>query len=189
METQFADSEDIKNSLKSILKFIGENPDREGLKETPGRMLKSWSELFSGYNQKPEDLLKCFTEGACDEMVILKKIEYYSTCEHHFLPFFGEISIGYIPDGRVVGISKLARLVEIFSRRLQIQERLTSQIANSMETNLHPKGVIVVCTGKHFCMTSRGVEKQKSEMATSAIRGVFKDSDSARNEFLSLISL
>jgi len=143
-----------------MLELIGEDPNREGLLETPARVVKSWGELYGGYNQKPEAILKTFSEGTCDEMVVLKQIEFYSMCEHHMLPFFGKISVGYIPDKAVVGISKLARLVEVFSRRLQIQERLTGQIADALIEHLKPKGVMVVCEAKHLCMVARGVGKQ-----------------------------
>ena len=173
--------------FRHLLKSIGENPDREGLLETPSRMMKSYRHIFGGYGEDPAKILKCFKEGSCDEMVILKNCEFYSTCEHHFLPFFGTVSIAYIPDGRVVGISKLARLVDCFARRLQIQERMTSQIADCIQDTLNAKGVYVVCEAEHLCMKSRGVAKQKTSMVTSAIRGMFERPE-ARAEFLSLLS-
>lgn len=177
----------IEDSLVRVLQYIGEDPKREGLVDTPKRIVKSWGKLFSGYDQKPEDILKTtFVDGACNEMVILKDIEFYSTCEHHMLPFLGKVSIGYIPDKKVVGISKLARLVEVFARRMQIQERLSSEIADSIMDVLDAKGVMVVIEAKHLCMTSRGVEKQNSVMITSAIRGVFEQRET-RDEFLTLI--
>lgn len=177
----------IEDNLVRVLQFIGEDPKREGLVDTPKRIVKSWGKLFSGYDQKPEDILKTtFVDGACNEMVILKDIEFYSTCEHHMLPFLGKVSIGYIPDKKVVGISKLARLVEVFARRMQIQERLSSEIADSIMDVLDAKGVMVVIEAKHLCMTSRGVEKQNSVMITSAIRGVFEQKET-RDEFLTLI--
>lgn len=169
-----------------MLAYIGDDPNREGLKETPKRIIKSWGKLFSGYSQKPESVLKTFTEGSCDEMVILKNIEFYSTCEHHFLPFFGTISIGYLPNKRVLGISKLARLVEIYSRRLQIQEKLVAQIADSLMEHLHPLGVMVVCKAKHMCICARGVEKNQAEMITSALRGAFNKAE-VRQEFLQFV--
>lgn len=187
MDTVSPDSENIRNKIVDILSFIGDNPEREGLTETPDRIIKSWDKLFSGYKQNPKDILKTFSEGKCDEMVILKNIEFYSTCEHHFLPFYGKISIGYLPDKKVVGISKLARLAEIYARRLQIQERMTTQIADALMNNLQPFGVMVICEAQHFCMISRGVEKQNSIMMTSAVRGVFKEDNKAREEFLKLI--
>lgn len=178
--------EQLSKNICDILTYIGENPEREGLKETPKRMIKSWQKLFSGYTQKPESVLKTFTEGSCEEMVILKDIEFYSMCEHHFMPFFGTISIGYLPNKKVIGISKLARLVEIYSRRLQIQENLVAQIADSLMENLHPLGVMVVCKAKHMCICSRGVEKHNAEMITSALRGVFNKHE-VRQEFLQFV--
>lgn len=186
MAIEHTNTENIENKIRDILFYIGENPDREGLRKTPKRIIKSWDKLFGGYNQKPENILKTFTEGACDELVILKDIEFYSICEHHFVPFFGKISIGYVPDKKVIGISKLARLVEIYSRRLQIQERMTTQIVEAIMKYIKPKGAIAICKARHLCMLSRGVEKQNSVMVTSAIRGIFKK-DAARQEFLKLI--
>lgn len=177
----------IERHAKKILEYIGEDTSREGLLETPKRMRKAWDEIFSGYKTDPKDLVKCFTKGTCEEMVILKNAEFYSTCEHHFFPFFGHCSIGYIPDGKVIGVSKLARILDCFSKRMQIQERMTSQIADFLVEELQPKGVFVLCEGVHFCMTSRGVRKQDASMITSAIRGVFKDNAQTRNEFLHLI--
>lgn len=177
----------IERHAKKILEYIGEDPTREGLLETPKRMRRAWDEIFSGYKTDPKDLVKCFTKGTCEEMVILKNAEFYSTCEHHFFPFFGHCSIGYIPDGKVIGVSKLARILDCFSKRMQIQERMTSQIADFLVEELQPKGVFVLCEGVHFCMTSRGVRKQDASMVTSAIRGIFKDSATTRNEFLHLI--
>ena len=177
----------MKNELEKILKAIGDDPSREGLIGTPEMIERSWEKLYGGYKQNAKDVLKTtFTEGSCDEMVILKNIEFYSTCEHHMLPFFGSIHIGYIPNKKVVGISKLARLVECFARRLQIQERLVTQIADSIEKELEALGVYVIAEAQHFCMTARGVEKQKSKMVTAAIRGEFKNT-AARNEFLQLV--
>lgn len=176
----------IHQNLKEILAYMGENPDREGLLETPKRVMKSWDKLFGGYKQKPESVLKTFTEGSCDEMVILKDIEFYSMCEHHMLPFFGTISIGYLPNKKVIGISKLARLVEIYSRRLQIQEKLVAQIADSLMQHLKPLGVMVVCKAKHMCICSRGIEKHNAEMITSALRGVFNKNE-VRQEFLQFV--
>ena len=187
MDTEHTDAQNIEDKIKDILKFIGDDPNREGLKETPKRMVKSWQELFSGYNKKPEDIIKTFGEGACNEMVILKDIDFFSTCEHHFLPFSGQIYIGYIPNGKVLGISKLVRLVEIYSRRLQIQEKMTTEIADTLMKVLEPLGVMVVCKAQHFCMISRGVKKQNTIMVTSAVRGVFDEDIKTRNEFMELI--
>lgn len=177
----------MKNLIREIIKLIGDDPKREGLIDTPRRVEEASKKLFSGYGQDPKMILKTnFADGACKEMVILKNIEFYSTCEHHLLPFFGIVHIGYIPDLAVVGISKLARLVECFSRRLQIQERMTAQIADAILDHVKALGVMVTVKAKHFCMTARGVEKQKSIMITSAIRGIFHEDDKVRNEFLQL---
>ena len=174
-------------AITRILSAIGDDPQREGLLNTPQRVIRSWEKLYGGYKEDPADVLKTvFVEGACDEMVILKDIEFYSTCEHHMLPFFGRASIGYIPSGRVVGVSKLARLLEVFARRLQIQERLTAQVADALVTYLTPKGAMVILEAQHFCMTARGVEKQDSIMVTSAIRGIFSTPE-VRAEFMSLV--
>lgn len=203
MEAQFANSKNYQSKMKKkrrltpkqmekrivdILEFIGEDVSREGLIDTPSRIVRSWERLYGGYNQDPVDILKTtFKEGSCAEMVILKNIEFYSTCEHHMLPFFGSISIGYLPDKKVVGVSKLARLIECFSRRMQIQERMTKDIADCIMNILGARGVMVVCEAKHLCMVARGVEKQNSVMVTSAVRGVFKEDAVVRNEFLKLI--
>jgi len=179
---------DIQSHIVRVLEYIGEDPNREGLKDTPKRMVKSWEKLFGGYDKDPVEILKrTFGSEKYDEMVFLKDIEFYSTCEHHFLPFFGRITIAYIPKNTVVGISKLARLVEIFARRLQIQERLTTQIADTMNLVLQPLGVGVYCEAQHFCMTSRGVEKQNSKMITNCLFGVIKEDARAREEFMSLV--
>jgi len=174
-------------AVTRILSAIGDDPDREGLRDTPKRVIKSWEKLYGGYNINPADVLRTvFTDGHCDEMVVLRDIEFYSNCEHHMLPFFGKCHIGYLPDGRVVGLSKLARLVEVFSRRLQIQERLTAEIADALQEHLAPKGCMVVVEAQHLCMLARGVEKQESQMVTSAIRGQFKEI-TTRNEFMQLV--
>lgn len=178
--------EKVLQNLREILAYIGDDPSREGLLETPKRIVKSWKKLYGGYAQKPQDVLKTFVEGSCEEMVVLKDIEFYSTCEHHLQPFFGTISIGYLPNGRVLGISKLARLVEVFARRLQIQEKLVAQIADSLMETLHPHGVMVVCKAKHMCISSRGIEKHNATMVTSAIRGAFNKLE-VRSEFLEMI--
>ncbi|MBP8689495.1 GTP cyclohydrolase I FolE [Patescibacteria group bacterium] len=179
---------EVKNIISSLLQYIGENTEREGLRETPERVLKSFKELFGGYKVNTADIFKTFTEGNCQEMVVLKNIEFVSFCEHHILPFYGEISIGYIPNGKVIGVSKLARLVEIFSKRLQIQENLTKQIADEINNKLEPLGVMVVCKAKHLCMIARGIKKQNAVMVTSAIRGRFNDNN-VREEFLKLLEI
>ena len=178
---------DIEENLKKILEYIGEDTSREGLLETPKRMQRAYDEIFAGYKQNPKDLMKTFTEGTCDEMVVLKNCEFYSTCEHHFLPFFGHISIGYLPNKKVIGISKLARLVDCFAKRMQIQEKMTTQIADCIMNELDAKGVIVICEAQHFCMKSRGVKKQEASMITSAIRGEFRSNIALRQEFLAVI--
>ena len=176
----------IKGDLKQILKFIGDDPEREGLLETPNRIIRSWSRLYGGYHRNVESIMKTFEEDSSDQMVILKDIEFYSTCEHHMLPFFGKAHIAYIPDGKVVGISKLARILEIFSRRLQIQERLTGEITEALMEHLKPLGAACMIEAQHFCMVSRGVEKQNSIMVTSSLKGVFSDPD-VKAEFFQLI--
>ena len=178
---------DPEISVKQILAFIGDNPNREGLKETPKRVVKSWEKLFGGYGQNVRDTLKVFEDDTSDEMVILKDIEFYSTCEHHLLPFFGRAHIAYIPNESVVGISKLARILEIFSRRLQIQERICRQVTSALMEYLQPQGAACMLEAQHFCMTSRGVEKQNSIMITSSLEGVFKEDSATRQEFLSLV--
>ena len=177
----------ITQAIENQIEFIGDDPKREGLIGTPERVIKGWGKLYSGYKQNAADILKTtFINGKCDEMVILKDIEFYSTCEHHLLPFYGKIHIGYIPQDKVIGISKLARLTECFARRMQIQERMTAQIADAIMSNLKPLGAMVIAEACHFCMKARGVEKQNSRMITSAIRGVFKNIE-VRNEFMQLI--
>ncbi len=173
--------------VRAMLKAIGEDPDREGLQDTPKRVIKSWKQIFAGYGQKVEDILTVFDSENYDQMVLLKDIEFYSNCEHHMQPFFGKAHVAYIPNGKIVGISKLARVVDIFSKRLQNQERLTWQVAEALEKALNPKGIAVVMEGKHFCMMCRGVGKQNSIMKTAEVRGVFRDDLSARTEFYNLI--
>jgi GTP cyclohydrolase IA len=177
----------VHYSVLEIIEFIGDDPNREGLEETPKRVIESWSELFSGYGSCVEAIFKTFDDGACDEMVLLKNIEFYSTCEHHMLPFMGMSHIAYIPNGKVIGISKLARLLEIFARRLQIQERIGMQVTEALQTHLRPKGAACVLQAKHLCMTCRGVNKQGSEMVTSSLTGVFRENTAARAELFSLI--
>jgi GTP cyclohydrolase I len=179
----------IEKSLKQILKHIGDNPKREGLKQTPKRMIKSWQTLFSGYSINPKSVIKTFKDGVCNEIITLRNIEFYSMCEHHFLPFFGHISIGYLPYKKIIGLSKLARIVEIYARRLQIQERMTSEIADLIQNELEPQGVIVICKSKHLCMVARGVNKQNGEMVTSAVRGLFLTNPPARDEFFRTLEL
>ena len=166
--------EEATKAVCEIIRLIGDNPGREGVAETPKRVVKSWETIYGGYRQKAEDVLTAqFNSENYDEMVVLKNIEFFSTCEHHMLPFYGKAHVAYIPNGSIVGISKLARLVEVFSRRLQIQERLTTQIADSLMDIIMPIGCGVVIEAKHFCMVSRGVNKQNSIMETSTLRGIF----------------
>lgn len=177
--------------VRQILKDIGENPNRPGLLDTPKRVVKSWKETFAGYGQNPTDILgRTFApEGyKYNEMVLLKGIELYSTCEHHMLPFYGRAHVAYIPTDRVVGLSKLARLVDCFARRLQIQEKLTEQIAQAIQEVLQPKGVAVVIEAKHHCMCARGIGKQNSNMMTSALRGAFLSNPETRAEFFNLVN-
>ncbi len=180
--------EDLE-AVRQLLRLIGENPDREGLEETPQRFLKAWADYTRGYNEKPEDILKVFEDGAqkVDEMVIVRDVPVYSLCEHHLAPFFGRAFIGYVPDQRIVGLSKISRLVEVFGRRLQVQERLTNQIADALYNNLQPLGVAVVIECRHMCMESRGIRHVGVSTVTSALRGTIKDNPDTRREFLSLI--
>ena len=181
--------EKIENAVKDILESIGENPDREGLLRTPKRVAKAWEFFTSGYEQ---DIKKVLTGAVFkekyDEMVIVKDIDFFSMCEHHLLPFYGKAHIAYIPNGKIVGLSKIPRLVEVFSRRLQVQERMTQQIADTLFQTLEPDGVAVVIEARHLCMMMRGVEKQNSVATTSAMLGSFRDDERTRNEFLKLIN-
>jgi GTP cyclohydrolase I len=179
--------ESTKSAIKQIIEVIGDDPKREGLRETPQRVVNSWDELFSGYKQNPEEVMKTFEDGACDEMVILRDIEFYSTCEHHMLPFFGKAHIAYLPNGRVLGLSKLARVLDIYSRRLQIQERIGQQVTKALDDHLKPKGAACIIEAKHFCMLCRGVNKQNSVMITSSLTGRFKEDPATRAELMSLV--
>lgn len=173
--------------VKQLLNTIpGENVERDGLKDTPKRVAKMYGEIFSGYNKDPKEVFKAVFDTDNHSMVIVKDIDYYSQCEHHMVPFFGKVHIGYVPNGKVLGLSKFARLVEIFARRLQIQEQMTHQIAECIQSELNPLGVIVVVEGQHLCMAMRGVQKLNSKTITSTIKGVFEE-DGARNEFLNFI--
>ncbi len=182
-------SKAIEKSIQTILREIGENPNREGLKKTPERVARAYKELTVGYSQDPIAILKkaLFTE-ACDEMILVKDIEIFSLCEHHLLPFFGRAHIAYIPNGKIVGLSKIARVADAFARRLQVQERLTAQIADAIQTALKPKGVAVAIESRHLCMVMRGVSKQNSVMVTSAMRGEFRKNPATRAEFLKLLN-
>lgn len=173
--------------VREMISRVGDDPWRAGIEDTPNRVVKSWGEIYAGYQMDYKAILgTTFEKGTYDQIVICKEIEFYSTCEHHLLPFYGQVHIGYIPGERVVGLSKLARLVDVFARRMQIQEKMTAQIKDAMVEVLEPLGVMIVVEGKHHCMCSRGVSKQKSSMITSAIYGRFEE-DKARQEFLNLI--
>jgi GTP cyclohydrolase I len=178
----------FEDLVQEMLIRLGEDPQREGLQQTPERVRKSLQALTRGYTEDPEALLKgaLFTEPY-DEMVIVKDIEMFSLCEHHMLPFFGKVHVAYIPNGKVIGLSKVPRLVELFSRRLQIQERLTTQIAETIQNVIEPQGVGVVIEARHLCMMMRGVEKQHSAAVTSSMLGCFRKENETRSEFLSLI--
>jgi GTP cyclohydrolase I len=182
------ETSDIEDHVTRILEYIGDDPMRDGLLETPGRVVRSWAELFGGYKLKAADVLcKEFEADGYDEMIICRNIDFYSTCEHHMQPFYGRAHVGYVPKAKVVGLSKLARLVDIFARRLQIQERLTKEIADALENHLQPLGVAVLIEATHFCMVCRGVRKQNSCMTTSSLTGIFR-TPAARAEFLSLVA-
>lgn len=174
-----------QDNVRRILQYIGEDVTREGLIETPDRVVRSYAEIFAGYKQKPEEVFKVFDGTGCDEMVIAKNIEFYSVCEHHMQPFFGRACIGYVPNGKVIGVSKLARLLDVYARRLQIQERLTTQVTSALDQFLLPKGSACTIEAKHFCMICRGVNKQHSSMVTSSLTGVFRDA-AVRQEFFAL---
>lgn len=179
--------EKIEHHVKEILKLIGEDPEREGLLETPARVARMYQEVFSGYGSNPEELLGVTFDEDHEELVIIKDIVYYSLCEHHMVPFFGKVHVGYIPSGKVAGLSKFARLVDAVTRKLQLQERITTEIANTMDEVLKPRGLMVVVDGEHLCMCMRGVKKYGSKTVSSAVRGVFHNDAALRAEFMSLI--
>jgi GTP cyclohydrolase I len=181
--------EDVEAAFRSVLLWIGEDPDRDGLRETPTRMARAFQEYFSGYGQDPEQILqKTFEEiDGYDEMVVLRGIPFQSHCEHHVAPIIGRAWVAYVPNKRVVGISKLARIVEAYAKRLQIQERLTAQIANTIEHVLKPKGIGVVIKATHHCMSTRGINKQGTDLVTSRMLGCFRENPMTRQEFLSIV--
>ena len=181
------DLDRVQRAMRELIEAVGEDPEREGLLGTPERVARMYTELFEGLRTDPAKLLSVGFEVGHDEMVILKDIPFYSICEHHFMPFHGVAAVGYIPDGRVVGLSKLARLVDAFAHRPQIQEQMTTQIADMLMESLQPDGVAVVIEAEHLCMTARGVKKPGSRMVTSATRGSFRKNDVTRAEFLSLV--
>ena len=179
----------IERAIREILLAIGEDPERDGLADTPARVARAYAEQFAGLRQRPEDVLTKVFDADHDEMVLVRDIELYSTCEHHLVPFFGVAHIGYIPNekGQITGLSKLARLVDTYARRPQVQERMTSQIADALVANLEPRGVIVVIEAEHLCMSMRGVRKPGARTVTSAVRGVFRNSARTRAEAMSLV--
>ena len=184
------ENEKIADLTKLLLKEIGENPNREGLIKTPSRVSKAWSFFSRGYNQNVDEIINdaIFNENAKD-MVVVRDVEFFSLCEHHLIPFFGKAHVAYIPNGKVVGLSKIPRIIDMYSRRLQVQERLTRQIAETIQDVLEPIGVAVIMEGQHMCMQMRGVQKQNSLTTTSSMLGKFRQSDRTRAEFLSIIGL
>ena len=184
------DKKRLEKITKELLEIIGEDTNREGLLKTPKRVAKSWEFLSQGYNQNLDEIVNeaIFNESAKD-MVIVKDIEFYSLCEHHLIPFYGKAHVGYIPDGKIIGLSKIPRIIDFYARRLQVQERVTNQIATCIQDLLNPKGVAVIMEGRHFCMLMRGVQKQNSIASTSSMLGTFKEKSSTRNEFLKLVEV
>ena len=180
----------LEEITKELLGLIGEDSTRQGLIKTPKRVAESWKFLSQGYHQNLDEIINeaIFDESAKD-MIIVKDIEFYSLCEHHLIPFYGKAHVGYIPNGKIIGLSKIPRIIDFYSRRLQVQERLTNQIATCIQDLLNPKGVAVVMEGRHFCMLMRGVQKQNSIASTSSMLGAFKDKSTTRNEFLKLVEV
>ncbi len=180
--------ENFKGLVTTMLREIGENPERQGLLSTPKRVAKSFEFLTSGYSKNIDEVLNnAIFDEKYDEMVLVNNIDFYSMCEHHLLPFFGKVHVAYIPDGKIVGLSKIPRIVDVFARRLQVQERMTQEIADTLDKYLKPKGVAVVSEAYHMCMMMRGVEKQNSHATASAVHGIFKEDSKTRSEFFSLI--
>lgn len=169
--------------IRNLLKCLGEDPDREGLKETPDRVSKMYGELLSGYNQDEKSIFKTFSSRGYHEMVTVANIDFYSLCEHHMVPFFGKVHVGYVPNGRILGLSKFARLVEVYAKRLQTQENLTKQITDSLENNLHPKGLIVHIEAEHLCVSMRGIKKKGFVTKTTASRGLLSNSTQLTEQF------
>ena len=181
--TAVAPLDDVEDAIITLLRYIGEDPGRDGLRDTPARVARAWREMTRGYDDDPAEILSRTFEESSDEMIVLRGISFYSTCEHHLLPFYGTATVGYLP-GKVVGISKLARLVECFARRLQIQERMTRQIAEAIETHLGARGVGVILRAHHLCMGCRGVRQEETEMVTSSMLGTLRSDATSRAEFL-----
>jgi GTP cyclohydrolase I len=187
--TEPIDTGRIERAVREILLAIGEDPDRDGLTETPARVARTYAEQFSGLSQHPQDVLTTVFDADHDELILVRDIELYSTCEHHLVPFFGFAHVGYIPNekGQITGLSKLARLVDVYARRPQVQERMTSQIADALMEVLEPRGALVVIEAEHLCMSMRGVRKPGAKTVTSAVRGILRDSDRTRAEAMSLL--
>jgi len=181
-------SKKITDSLRNLIELCGDDPDRDGLQETPQRVLKAFLEYTEGYKEDPKDHLRKVFDVSHRELVLVEDIEFHSMCEHHFAPFFGVVHVGYLPDQKVTGLSKIARMVEGYAKRFQVQETLTNQIADAIEEILEPQGTMVVMEGKHMCMCGRGIKKTNSKTTTTATRGVFNDRSDARMEFLTLLN-
>jgi len=180
--------DEARQAVRSLISYLGDDPEREGLLETPDRVIRSYEEIFGGYRQDPASILKTFKDGgeSVDEMVIQRNIQFFSMCEHHMIPFFGVAHVAYMPRKEIVGLSKLARLVEVYARRLQVQERMTTQITNALMEYLNPRGAACVIQATHLCMVQRGVKKHQSNTITSSLQGCFR-ADKTRSEFLHLI--
>lgn len=184
------DSKKMQNAVRTILTEIGEDPEREGLKATPERVHRMYGELCAGYQMNLETVVHgAIFEECCDSMVLVRNISFYSMCEHHMLPFYGKIHVAYFPDGKIIGLSKIPRIVEMYARRLQVQERMTQQICDAIETILHPKGIAVMTNGMHMCSIMRGVKKEGAELITTRFTGVFNNNTEMREEFYRQVGL
>ena len=182
--------DNVQELTKKLLIEIGEDPDRDGLLNTPLRVAKAWDFLSKGYKQNIDEIINnAIFEEEYDQMVVVKDIEFYSMCEHHLLPFFGVAHIAYIPNGKIIGLSKIPRILDMFARRLQVQERMTQEVASMLQSKLNPRGVAVIIEAQHMCMQMRGVEKRKSYMSTSAMLGIFREDNKTRKEFLDIVKL
>ncbi|HHY73449.1 MAG TPA: GTP cyclohydrolase I FolE [Bacillus bacterium] len=187
-EKKLVQAQNVMDSLKELIQLCGDDPARDGLQETPYRVLKAFLEYTEGYRENPKEHLEKVFEVAHQELVLVKDIEFYSMCEHHFAPFFGVAHVGYIPNEKITGLSKIGRMVEGYAKRFQVQERLTNEIADALEDVLHPQGAMVVVEAKHMCMCGRGIKKTNSSTTTTAVRGLFANQADARIEFLSLLN-
>ena len=188
LERVDATAEAGERAVETLLRVIGDDPHRDGLRDTPARVVKALLEMTAGYGESPAEILSTTFAEHSDELIVLRGIDFYSTCEHHLLPFHGVAHVGYLPDDRIIGLSKLARVVELFARRLQVQERMTTQIATILMEELDPQGVGVVLRAEHLCMRMRGVEKQNSSVVTSAMLGTFRSHQETRQEFMTLVN-